>query len=302
MKRPDWLPHELLIQAGKRLGCTYAEVEAVTWVECPRDPFDERGNISNLYEPHIYFEQAQKRDISALDIAQQFPFVRHLIRETPFPKGGYGKYSEQITRFTLLAQLPFEQARDLAAESCSWGGWQVLGKWWKELGYASPDDFLLSMRTVEGQLEVFCRYVETFNLTQALRDHDWEGFALGYNGKNYKKFGYHWKLSEAYIAIVRRDSPRKPLAQSSTVKTATALGTSGLIVTPLVAQRSAPEPAQPLEPSEQSTPANTAIVAIPTTLHQPVLVSIIVGQTLTITLMTVFFIYHYLRKRSGHAI
>lgn len=296
MKRPDWLPQELLTQAAKRLGCTYAEVEAVAWVECPRQPFDGRGNITNLYEPHIYFEQAQKQDINPLEIAQQFPFVRRLIRETPFPKGGYGKYSEQITRFTLLAQLPFEQARDLAIESCSWGGWQVLGKWWKKLGYASPDDFLLSMRTVEGQLEVFCRYVEVFDLTQALRDRDWEGFALGYNGKNYKKFGYDWKLSEAYIAIVRRDSPRKPLLRSSTIKTATTLGATGLAGVPLATQFSAPE-------TDQSTPTHTAtVVTTPVTPYPPVIVGIIAGQTFTIALMTGFFIYHYLRKRSGHAI
>ena len=296
MKRPDWLPQELLTQAAKRLGCTYAEVEAVAWVECPRQPFDGRGNITNLYEPHIYFEQAQKQDINPLEIAQQFPFVRRLIRETPFPKGGYGKYSEQITRFTLLAQLPFEQARDLAIESCSWGGWQVLGKWWKKLGYASPDDFLLSMRTVEGQLEVFCRYVEVFDLTQALRDRDWEGFALGYNGKNYKKFGYDWKLSEAYIAIVRRDSPRKPLLRSSTIKTATTLGATGLAGVPLAAQFSAPE-------TDQSTPAHASTAVTASTAPYPLaMVGIIAGQTFTITLMTVFFIYHYLRKRSGHAI
>lgn len=300
MKRPDWLPHELLQQAGERLGVTYAEVEAVAWVECPRDPFDERGNITNLYEPHIYFKQAQKHSIDPLEIAQQFPFVRHLIRETPFPKGGYGKYAEQITRFTLLAQLPFEQARDLAIEGCSWGAWQVLGKWWKKLGYASPDDFLLSLRTVEGQLEVFCRYVEVFNLTQALRDHDWDQFAAGYNGENYKKFGYDWKLSEAYIAIVRRDSPKKPLTQSSTIKTATILGSTGLVGAPLVAQLSTTEAPDQAETVHNTTETTSTTDTTPAMHYPPLLVGVIAGQTLTITLMTVFFITHYLRKRKGH--
>ena len=42
------------------------------------------------------------------------------------------------------------------------------------------------------------RYIEKTGLADALRGRDWNAFARGYNGPQYRKAGYHTKLKAAY--------------------------------------------------------------------------------------------------------
>ena len=90
-----------------------------------------------------------------------------------------------------------------AIESCSWGRFQVMGFWWKPLGYASAIDFAWSMRESEaGHFEALVRYIQHNKLAGAFRalSSDPEAcraFAKGYNGPGYRKFSYHQKLAEA---------------------------------------------------------------------------------------------------------
>jgi peptidoglycan hydrolase-like protein with peptidoglycan-binding domain len=88
-----------------------------------------------------------------------------------------------------------------AYQSVSYGIGQVMGSHWKILGYNSIDDLVAHARSgFIGQLDLMCRYIVKFGLLDELRSLDFSGFARGYNGPNYAKYGYHIKLQEAYYA------------------------------------------------------------------------------------------------------
>lgn len=81
----------------------------------------------------------------------------------------------------------FEEAAALdesaAIQSTSWGAYQLMGFHWKTLGYDSPQAMREAMGTDAGQLDAFVRFINADPvLIDALRRHDWHGFAARYNG------------------------------------------------------------------------------------------------------------------------
>jgi murein L,D-transpeptidase YcbB/YkuD len=86
-----------------------------------------------------------------------------------------------------------------AQESVSWGLGQVMGAHWAWLGYASVEAMVAEARkSVAGQARLMALYIEKAGLAEALRTHDWEAFARGYNGPGYKKYAYDEKIASAY--------------------------------------------------------------------------------------------------------
>ncbi len=76
----------------------------------------------------------------------------------------------------------------IALKSTSWGLFQIMGRDSRE------------------QLEAFCRFVERNSfkgkeLVQYLREHDWAGFAEGYNGSGYRKNRYDERLAEVWRRV-----------------------------------------------------------------------------------------------------
>lgn len=89
--------------------------------------------------------------------------------------------------------------RVAAHESVSWGIGQVMGAHWVWLGYASIDALVEEARSgAAGQVRLMARYIEKAGLAKALAEHDWDGFARGYNGPRYKRYKYHTRLAAAY--------------------------------------------------------------------------------------------------------
>ncbi len=104
----------------------------------------------------------------------------------------------QAARWQMLARA---RAIDEAAalESCSWGVGQVMGAHWQWLGFESVAALVAAARSgVAGQLDLMARFIEKSGLDLALRNKDWAGFAVGYNGPNFRQGGYDRKLREAY--------------------------------------------------------------------------------------------------------
>ena len=106
--------------------------------------------------------------------------------------------SGQAARWQMLTRARAIN-NNAALESCSWGVGQVMGAHWQWLGYASVDALVAAARSgVAGQLDLMARFIEKSGLDLALRNKDWAGFAVGYNGRDYRKYGYDRKLREAY--------------------------------------------------------------------------------------------------------
>lgn len=89
--------------------------------------------------------------------------------------------------------------RQAAYESVSWGLGQVMGAHWASLGFSSVDALVAEARTgAAGQARLMAKFIEKAALRPSLLAHDWEAFARGYNGPNYRKNAYHAKLATAY--------------------------------------------------------------------------------------------------------
>jgi hypothetical protein len=89
--------------------------------------------------------------------------------------------------------------RKAAYESVSWGLGQVMGAHWAWLGYASVEAMVAEARdSVAGQARLMARYIVKAGLREALIAGDWDRFAHGYNGPNYRRNRYHTRLAAAY--------------------------------------------------------------------------------------------------------
>ncbi len=104
----------------------------------------------------------------------------------------------QAARWHMLARA--RAINEAAAlESCSWGLGQVMGAHWRWLGFENVAALVAVARSgVTGQLDVMARFIEKSGLDLALRNKDWAGFAVGYNGPNFRQGSYDRKLREAY--------------------------------------------------------------------------------------------------------
>lgn len=105
-----------------------------------------------------------------------------------------------------------------AIESISIGLGQVMGAWWKRLGYNSPQHmFEVAKASVAGQVELMARYITEFGLGQYVANPSKRGFAhfaKGYNGKGYRKNRYDTKMWSAYRRWSKGSSTTKVATES----------------------------------------------------------------------------------------
>lgn len=124
--------------------------------------------------------------------------------------GGVKNPRSQAKRYDMLRRAMLID-REAAIMSCSWGVGQVMGSHWKTLGYKSAVDFYEKVSAgVVGQIDVMFRYIVRFGLVDELQRFDWAGFARGYNGPAYARYGYHTKLERAYERYAGAASPLSP--------------------------------------------------------------------------------------------
>lgn len=81
----------------------------------------------------------------------------------------------------------------------SWGMFQIMGENYSSCGFHTVDAFVTAQKLGEDhQLKVFCTYVKTQGLDKFLRNQDWAGFALRYNGTGYRANHYDTLLAKYY--------------------------------------------------------------------------------------------------------
>lgn len=180
-----------IASAARTLGVDPAALLAVAEVESGGKAF---ALVAGRREPLIRFEghyfdrrlSAQKR---------QQARTRGLASPTA---GAIANPATQAARWRLLARAAALDHK-AAHESVSWGIAQVMGAHWQWLGYADIDALVAEARSgVAGQIRLMMRYIEKSGLTAAMNRRDWEGFARGYNGPDYKRGRYDTKLAAAY--------------------------------------------------------------------------------------------------------
>jgi murein L,D-transpeptidase YcbB/YkuD len=116
----------------------------------------------------------------------------------------------QAARWRMLEQAASIDAK-AAYESVSWGLGQVMGAHWAWLGYADVDALVAAARSgVAGQVRIMMQYIDKAGLRDALRKHDWAGFARSYNGPAYKRNAYDAKLAAAYARYAPGNSGARP--------------------------------------------------------------------------------------------
>jgi hypothetical protein len=177
-------------QFAARLGCSPIQIRAVAAVESSGGGWDNDGLLKCLYERHYGWKRFQ---------------ILNPLLSNPAP-GGYTVDAndndvndswEKVADAALTFREPAK-----AFECASWGKFQIMGAWWKELDYSSAPEFVwLLSRDETAHYEAFVRFIETFGLIDALRRVDQNpmnclAFARGYNGKGQK--GYDGRIAAAF--------------------------------------------------------------------------------------------------------
>lgn len=194
------LKHSDLVRTAQRLGVPVAAVYALNEVESRGRGFLNNGKPVILYERHVMYARLQLVRSPVDDQEQLHQRAEQLAKQAPSlinPKaGGYIGGTAEHQRLAQARQFD-EQA---ALESCSWGGFQVMGYHWQRLGYASIQDFVGAMNRSEADhLEAFVRYIEAdTTLHKALKALKWATVAKLYNGPDYQRNLYDVKLERAF--------------------------------------------------------------------------------------------------------
>ena len=175
-------------EAAQSLGCHVAAIKAVCEVEAPRGGFLADGQITILFERHK-FHQFTDGEFSAT----------HPDISNPKP-GGYGPAGQH--QHDRLAEAVLLN-RDAALRACSWGKFQLMGYNYKLGGFVSLQEMINAFSISEGEhLKAFVNFVKASKLDDELRARDWNNFAAGYNGANYRINKYDEKLSRAYTKYI----------------------------------------------------------------------------------------------------
>ena len=194
------LSNATLVAAAERLGVELAAVYAVNEVESLGEGFLSNHKPKILYERHVMHRRLSAPrhaddDIAALQAHADELAALHpnLVNTRP---GGYAGGTAEHQR---LAQARLLDAIS-AAESASWGAFQIMGYHWQTLGYESVEAFVAAMCQDENQqFEAFVRFIEADPaLHKALKGMKWAQFAKAYNGPDYARNLYDTKLERAY--------------------------------------------------------------------------------------------------------
>lgn len=178
--------------SAKALNVEVAAIKAIAEVESSGDGFLADGKPKILFEPHIFWKQLRQKGIDPNLFMEENADILY----PTWKPGAYGPVSKQHERMEKAARIN----RDAALLSASWGRFQIMGFNWKACGAANLQEFINDMyKDEDAQLHRFTIYIKSTFLDDELRNHDWAGFARGYNGPQYTRNKYDVKLKNAYV-------------------------------------------------------------------------------------------------------
>jgi hypothetical protein len=178
--------------AARALRCDVAAIKAVAEVESSGNGFLSDGRVKILFEGHHFCRYTHGKYVST------HPFIC-------YPKWTRVYYTRgktsDIRGAGELERLYHAMAlnRTAALLSASYGKFQIMGFNFAICGFVTVEDFYNAMQTSEGEhLNAFCNYIKGNALADELREHRWSDLARRYNGPEYKKNQYDYKLDMAY--------------------------------------------------------------------------------------------------------
>ncbi len=186
--------------AAARLKVSELAIRVFGAVEGRGVGFLNNGKPKILFERHRMYAylRLRKGSVLANKMAAERPSIVNK------KSGGYQGNEAEYVRLELAKQIDAE----CALMSASWGQFQIMGENWKDLGYASAQDFVDQQFASESyQLEAFIRFIEwktgiiddkKVKLIDALRAENWDAVFTLYNGPNYKKLGYQAKFQKEW--------------------------------------------------------------------------------------------------------
>ena len=144
-----------------------------------------------LFEGHVFWRELLKEWLNPFDFLEGNNDILYRKFTKKFYKGGLLEH-ERLERACKIN----EQA---ALRSASWGMFQIMGFNYKHCGCASVGEFVARMASGNREhLLLFVNFIKNCNLGPYLAQHNWAGFARGYNGPKYKENNYDVKLCEAF--------------------------------------------------------------------------------------------------------
>lgn len=178
-----------LTMFADRIGLTSRQLATIGRVESGGMGWDSAGLLACLWERHYLWRRIQ--------------FAVPLLSD-PKP-GGYtvdADHDGVNDSWEKLADAAMLVGFGIAAECASFGKFQIMGAWWKKLGYPSVADFIWTLsRSEAAHYDALCRYIEVNGLIAAARaisddPADCLAFARGYNGKGQQ--GYDRRLADSF--------------------------------------------------------------------------------------------------------
>jgi len=164
------------------IGIKEDEIHAVLDVESMGYGYNKNGVIM-LFEEHVFYRYLPKdmRQV-AVDRGLAHPKWRR-------------NYKNNYMRFLQA----YEYNQEAALLACSWGLGQVMGFNHKLVGYDTVQQMVTDFAISESrQLNAMVEFIKSAGLDDELRNHDWAGFARGYNGKGYRRNKYDTRLRARY--------------------------------------------------------------------------------------------------------
>jgi hypothetical protein len=214
--------------AANAFGIELAALRAVMAVESRNSGYDAQRRPIILFEPHVFYRNLSgaARDRAVL---ARLAYARW--GQEPYPSSSNAQYA----RLALAIRIDEEAAY----RSISMGLGQVLGENFHAAKCSSAKEmFEQAAESEANQLHHMLNFIGAEYLLKPLRDHDWERFARGYNGRGQVKKYAAWlareyakwarilaKPREELTAQDLKDAGSKTIIATDTAKKAVATAT-----------------------------------------------------------------------------
>lgn len=166
------------------MGCDVSMVRAVDAVESAGRGYLPSGKPKILFEGHLFHKHTNGK------FDRSHPTISYAVWTKSHYKGGEAEYSrlEEAYKLDPIAAL----------RSTSWQRFQILGDNYAMCGYSSVESFVEAMfQSEDNSLEAFTLYIMHRGLRDAMRRHDADAVAYGYNGASYRRNQYGVRIHNA---------------------------------------------------------------------------------------------------------
>lgn len=170
---------------GYTIGVGEDELHAFMDVEAAGSGFDSKGRPKMLFEPHKFYAHLSG-DERAAAVKQGLAYKSW--GEKPYPKDSYPR---------LIKAMAINEAAALM--SASWGLTQILGEYFKDVGFNSVEEMVQAFMDSEAEhLEATVLLLKKWKVDDDLKAHRWATVAKTWNGPGYAKNKYDTKLAQSF--------------------------------------------------------------------------------------------------------